>query len=305
MTAPVAVLLCTHNGAAHLPEQLASIGGQRYSNLLLFASDDRSTDGTVALLEEFAADGSIPVSIRRGPGQGHTANFLSLACDVGVEADFYAFADQDDCWDSDKIGRAVSYLEDVPAAEPALYCARTRAVSGSGDFLGLSPLFSRPPSFRNALVQNIGGGNTMVFNAAARALLAQAGGVDVVSHDWWAYLLVSGAGGRVIYDPEPCLSYRQHGGNAIGANLRWRDRLRRYAGALGGRNRAWNDRNLDALERNSHLLTAENRAVLAQFRRCRDGGVWDRLGGVRHCGLYAQTATANIGLYLASLLKKI
>ena len=40
-----------------------------------------------------------------------------------------------------------------------------------------------------------------------------------IAHDWWIYLLVSGAGGTVIYDPEPTVRYRQHGGNLIGGNL--------------------------------------------------------------------------------------
>ena len=37
--------------------------------------------------------------------------------------------------------------------------------------LGFSPHFKRPPSFKNALIQNIGGGNTMVFNKAAKNII--------------------------------------------------------------------------------------------------------------------------------------
>ena len=32
----------------------------------------------------------------------------------------------------------------------------------------IAPLFRKPPIFENALVQSIAGGNTMVFNQAAR-----------------------------------------------------------------------------------------------------------------------------------------
>ena len=47
-----------------------------------------------------------------------------------------------------------------------------------------------------APLQSLAGGNTMVFNQAARDLMLDAGGhLDIVSHDWWAYLLVTGAGG--------------------------------------------------------------------------------------------------------------
>ena len=59
----------------------------------------------------------------------------------------------------------------------------------------------------------------MVFNRAAKNLIVEASlNTPVVSHDWWCYQIVTGAGGHVMYDPEPCLKYRQHGKNQIGAN---------------------------------------------------------------------------------------
>ena len=91
---------------------------------------------------------------------------------------------------------------------------------------GLSPLFTRPPAFQNALVQSLGGGNTMVFNRAAKKILQEAAAIDVVLHDWWVYQLVSAAGGMVHYDPRPMLKYRQHSDNLIGSNLGWRSALR-------------------------------------------------------------------------------
>jgi hypothetical protein len=52
-SASVAILLCTFNGARFLPDQLASFEAQDFTNWRLFASDDGSEDGTMALLEEF------------------------------------------------------------------------------------------------------------------------------------------------------------------------------------------------------------------------------------------------------------
>ena len=37
--------------------------------------------------------------------------------------------------------------------------------------LGMSPLFKKRPSFKNAIVQNIAGGNTMVFNNNLKLIL--------------------------------------------------------------------------------------------------------------------------------------
>jgi hypothetical protein len=52
-----------------------------------------------------------------------------------------------------------------------VYCSRTILVDVNGNQIGCSPLFTKKPSFANALVQSIAGGNTMVFNKKARDLI--------------------------------------------------------------------------------------------------------------------------------------
>ena len=304
--ASVAVLLCSYNGGRYLSPQLDSIATQVAGDIRLYVSDDGSSDNTLELVDNWrAANPALEVQLGPGPGRGHTANFLSLLCDAGIEADYFAFSDQDDIWDSDKLARALSALDTLDNERPALYCARTRSISAGGEPLGLSPLFSRPPGFANALIQNIAGGNTMVMNRPARQLLLQAGVVDVVTHDWWTYLLIAGAGGEVIYDAEPCLSYRQHDDNAIGANVGVLKRLRRYSGFLGGKNRDWNRRHIAALDHCADLLSPENARILASFKELHRGGLAARLRALREGGFYAQSASANLGLRCATLLKKI
>ncbi|QFU76699.1 glycosyltransferase [Halioglobus maricola] len=301
----LAVLLCTYNGGRYLAEQLNSIVVSDSVAGAIFVSDDGSCDNTPDVLAAFAAESMLPVEVRRGPSKGHAANFMSLVTAGDISADYFAYADQDDFWDEDKLDRAIGRLQVVDPALPALYCSRTRTVSAHGVNEGKSPLFARAPSFANAVIQNIAGGNTMVFNRAARELLQRAGEVDVVSHDWWTYMLVSGAGGSVIYDPQPSLSYRQHAGNSIGANTGLRNRSQRYLGFLSGRNREWNARNLIALNSAAEFFTPENRDVLARFEELRSGGLLRRLKALRHGGFYAQTTTGNLGLLAATLLKKI
>ncbi len=306
LTPTIAVLLCTYNGDRYLRSQLESIERNKAPGCHLYVSDDGSRDDSLAILESFAEKSSgLPLSVRSGPGRGHAANFLSLLCADDIRGDYFALSDQDDIWDSDKLSRALAWLGQQPTDCPALYCARTRSISETGASMGLSPLFKRRPSFGNALIQNIAGGNTMVLNAAARELLRRTGPVDVVTHDWWIYQLVSGAGGRVHYDPEPCLSYRQHAANVIGANTGLRARAGRYSGFLGGRNRDWNERNLAALNHCRDLLTAESLATLDQFERMHAGGITSRLSSLLRGGVYAQTASGNLGLFFATMLKKI
>lgn len=303
----VAVLLCTYNGQQYLEELLDSLAHQTHSHWEVWASDDGSTDRTLSILKAYQQrwpGGRL--SVIRGREKGFVANFLSVACNVETEAKYFAFSDQDDIWDADKLERAVHWLQSVPDDIPALYCSRTRLIDSKNQEIGLSPLFSRPPSFANALMQNIGGGNTMVFNRAVRTLLQEAGeDLSVVMHDWWVYLVTSACGGRVYYDQQPSVGYRQHDANLVGSNSSWLARFGRIRMYWQGCFRNWSDRNIDALYRLHHRLTPENRAILESFSQSREAGLVERLIQLRASGLYRQTWWGNVGLFAAVVFKKI
>jgi glycosyltransferase involved in cell wall biosynthesis len=303
----VAVLLCTYHGQPYLAEQLDSFAAQDYPNWQVWASDDGSEDNTLAILETYRKMwGGERLSIHTGPTQGSTENFLSLTCKAGVQADYYAYSDQDDIWENDKLDRAINWLMTVPEDVPALYCSRTRLVDSANQDMGFSPLFNKPPSFANALIQNIAGGNTMVFNDATCKLLREVGtNIDVVTHDWWVYMVVSGCGGKIFYDEYPSLRYRQHDGNQVGMNSSWFARLIRFRMLLQGNFRSWNDRNLLVLQRFRYLLTPENQQVFDRFANARNRSLFPRLIGLEQSGIYRQTLLGNLGLVLAAIFKKI
>ena len=304
--ARVAILLGTKDGAPYLGEQLQSFADQLHRNWVLIVSDDGSRDGTRKLIERFAAEHPGRISIRNGPRQGVTANFLSLATDPTIAADYFAFSDQDDVWHADKLRRALTRLAGTPDGIPALYCGRTELMTVDGRAYGLSPLFRRPPAFRNALVQNLGGGNTMVFNRAAKRLVETAGAQAVVLHDWWLYQLISAAGGDVFYDREPMLKYRQHPNNLIGSNQGGQARLARIRMMLGGRFRDWNATNIAALQRlPAHLITPEHRRTLDLFAAARTAPLAKRLKYLRQSGVYRQTLLGNLGLLAAAVINRI
>lgn len=303
----VAILLCTLHGQHYLAEQLQSVSAQTFMDWEVFASDDGSEDDTHALLlRQQAAWPAGKLTIHSGPAEGFAANFLSLICNASIQADYYAFADQDDVWEPNKLERAVAWLSSVPKDVPALYGTRTLLVDENNQAKGLSPLFPKPPCFANALMQNIAGGNTMVFNKAARTLLREAGeNIDVVTHDWWVYQVVSGCGGRVFYDAYPSLRYRQHNGNAVGLDTDWRARVGRIRLLAKGRFKGWNDRNVAALERIRDKLTPENQRILQQFKTARTQWLLPRLIGFWRAGIHRQSALSNVGLFLAALFNKV
>lgn len=303
----VAILLCTFNGESFLDQQLLSIVEQTHDNWEVWASDDGSTDGTVAILEDWRR--RLPpgrLHIVEGPRQGFVRNFLSLASFAEIEADYFAFCDQDDIWEAGKLERALSWVGSESPGTPVLYCSRTRLIDEKGAEVGLSPLFVRPPSFGNALVQNIGGGNTMMFNMAARKLLLTAGPkANPVAHDWWTYILVSGCGGRVFYDPKPEVRYRQHDKNLIGNSARWATSFRRVRMILSGRLRDWNQRNLDALKAADYPLSSESVALMQRFERLREGPSFVAVVRLFKHGIYRQTLLDNLGLALAAMFRKL
>jgi glycosyltransferase involved in cell wall biosynthesis len=303
----VAILLCTMQGEHFLREQLDSIANQTYPNWTVWVSDDGSTDGTQNIFKEYLGKfGKDKFQIEKGPAQGYIKNFLSLVCNKQIEASYYAYSDQDDIWLPDKLRRALAWIENVPSSVPALYCARTCNVDEKNNVLGLSPLFARQPTFANALVQSIAGGNTMLFNQAACNLLRQAGpAVKVASHDWWTYLVVSGCGGQVYYDPEPTLRYRIHGSNQIGSNNTWEARIARARLLYEGRFSEWTDMNIASLRRLSDHLAPDAARLLNEFSQLRSQNLLARLIRIKRSGIYRQTTFGNLGLMAAVLLKKI
>ncbi len=303
----VAILLCTLRGHDYLRAQLDSIVGQTHPSWVVWVSDDGSDHSTHAILAEYHNRlGGSRFTILRGPAQGFAANFLSLACNASIRADYYAYADQDDIWEPEKLARALQQLVDIPADVAALYCARTRKVDADNRDLGLSPLWTKAPSFANALVQSIASGNTMVFNRAARDLLIAAGPkIQVAAHDWWTYQLVSGSGGRVVYDSKPTVRYRQHLDNLIGTNGTWSARIHRAGMLLQGRFGNWSQMNIAALGAMRSHLTAENQDRLDEFSKARHGGLLGRLTAFRRSGVYRQTWLGNLGLVAAVILKRL
>jgi glycosyltransferase involved in cell wall biosynthesis len=303
----VAVLLGTRNGDRYLGEQLQSLLEQTHGQIDVWASDDASDDATPALLRDWAArwpKGRF--EILAGPGRGFAENFRALLINGAIEGDYFAFCDQDDIWEPAKLETALAKLGRPDEPTPKLFCSRTLSIAEDGRPIGQSPLPRREPSFRNALVQSLAGGNTMVLNRSARALIARsAARTSFVSHDWWSYQMVTGAGGVVHYDAVPHVRYRQHGGNQIGANDTWAARMVRLRRLFAGQFYDWTNINLAGLDANRDLLSADALGVIEAFRSARGGSVGARFAHLKRSGVYRQSIYGNLGLCLAIAIGRI
>lgn len=264
----VAILLATYNGAEFIGEQLKSIQNQTHQDWSLWVSDDGSTDGTLAALNTFQSDNpDKKIHLLCGPTSGASANFLTLLANPDLPDGPVAFCDQDDVWMPEKLQRALLSLNDV--GNPAAYSCTDIPIGHRN--IQVAPSKHRKfCSFRNALVQNITRGNSIVLNTKGMQFVrsttdAALAGRGVPFHDWWVYLVITGAGGQIILDPKPGLYYRQHARNVLGANVGIDGKLSRAKLITSGRFSSWLSDNTAALASISNRLTAEARADLTAF----------------------------------------
>jgi glycosyltransferase involved in cell wall biosynthesis len=294
MSAPpssVAILLSVHNGERFLLQQLDSLVAQTCRSWTLFWRDDGSSDDSTPILHRFStAQGSGRTCFAGSGWLGVARSYLSLLATASTSsAAFFAFADQDDVWCADKLARGLAAFEGVPADTPAIYCARQVLVDAELHKLGESPVLRRAGGFPAALTQNIATGCTVIVNRAAAALVLSTTPPEGTLHDWWCYLVVAAAGGRVLTDARTVVLYRQHAGNVIGAPA---GILRRaLAALLRGRTPFMRlfRRHVAALQAHQELLSDTARAELAIVAAALAGGMADRFRALGLRGFRRQT----------------
>jgi glycosyltransferase involved in cell wall biosynthesis len=221
----VSVALATFQGERFLAEQLASIAAQTLPPSELVVCDDGSTDGSLGVLERFAASAPFPVRIHVNEARlgvaGNFARAISLC-----RGTIIALSDQDDVWAPSKLERLAAALDRHPGAGAAFSDAAL--VDGSLRPLGRT-LFEatrfaprRRARFESGhaldvvLARPVVCGATLAFRASFRDLVVPIPSTGL--HDLWLSTLLS-AVTEVVVVPEPLVHYRQHGANQVGAPL--------------------------------------------------------------------------------------
>jgi hypothetical protein len=293
----VEVLLGTYNGERFVREQIDSILKQDHADFRIIARDDGSQDGTVRVLEEYAA--RWPQQFRLLPDNeatGHPKrNFLRLM--KASTAEYVCFSDQDDFWLPQKISltmQAMDRLEKMHEhGTPLLVFTDLRVVDES--LQPLHPSYWKRTGLRvenvhrlqRLLGQNVVTGCTAMINRSMCELALQMP-EEAEMHDSWICLL-SAVFGAAEAISQPTVLYRQHGNNAIGSpepdtslsGLALRVQVRRRA--LLKR-----ERQAEALLRlHGRQMTAERRGVIeAYLRGGRSDSAWTRVGIALRYGFF-------------------
>ena len=303
----VAVLLASYKGEKYLAAQIESILAQEGVDVFLLVSDDVSAQGCINYLATKGFRENI--SVIDGPHKGVNANFAHLINSVKSTADdFFAFSDQDDVWERDKLRAAQNKLLKLKDKNaPLIYMGRTMVCDEVLNPLFLAKGITSAMSFQNALLESIAGGNTMVFNQSTLELLKKVH--FPVHHDWLSYMVVTACGGEVLFDDQPYVLYRQHGANVIGANKGLAQKFYRFKKLLSNEFRGWAENNIKALQPLVNDMTSDNRKIYDGFIRLHEMRGWhrcfSRLSLFQELGLYRQRKLEHLGFMLAAFLGKI
>lgn len=212
----VVVLLSTYNGEKYLKEQIDSVLAQEGVNVHLVIRDDGSKDATTEILKRYVTEYSnIELLIEDNCGAEGSFNKLCLYARENIQGNYYAFCDQDDVWESQKLFLAVEALKSCPQQLPNLYFSNLKMVDANLKYM--RDMFAEGEvdvSKRMALLQIFTYGCTCVFNR--QALTDYCLSVfDNFYHDCWMFIICAFLG-NVYYDKNGYILYRQHSDNLSG-----------------------------------------------------------------------------------------
>ncbi len=304
----VAVILGFYNGNNYIEAQIESILNQNFKNIDILIFDDNSKKKLESKKLKINNKKCKIKITKRKTNLGYAKNFLLGLKEAGKEYDFYAFSDQDDIWEKDKISRGIKALNSNNLNFPKLYCSRTSYYNSEcTKEIGASNIHPKKPSFANALLQNIVGGNTIIMNNLARKLVIKTVKAEkFISHDWWCYQIISGAGGEVIFDKNKTVRYRQHKYNLIGKNNGFEDIKSRILEFLLGKVKKWSDVNLKNLSNFRYLLTKENNEILDNFLRARRSkNIFEKINFYFKSGVFRQSKKESMVFAIGLILNMI
>ena len=221
------VLMSTYNGEKYLKEQIDSIMNQRGDfEVRLYVRDDGSIDATHKILEEYSKQNKL--TWYKGENIKPARSFWKLLS-LCEKADYYAFCDQDDVWNEDKLKEAIKKCNENEDKEvPFLYCSDVEVVDSKLNTIECKVATRKAPTFAHSLIYSLAPGCTFVMNHKARekALEYDIESNYVLIHDWLVHKIIA-MFGKVYFDDTKTMQYRQHGNNVIGAQSNFKAKINR------------------------------------------------------------------------------
>ncbi len=258
----VIVVISTYNGEKNITRQLESILQQTGVNVSVYIRDDSSTDKTVEVVKAFIfKNGYHNVKIEVGKNMGYAKSFWTALKNCG-DADYYAFSDQDDVWEKDKLLKCIAPMEkDKEVGSKLSYCKMNRC---SPDLQRLSEQVNvLPPkrlSKKLVLTQTYNYGAATVINKEARNLVCRCWPeIDNLPHDLWVGLICYWFG-KIYYVDEELYYWIRYQTSVTGAGTKWSGMRYRVKESLQGK--SYPNVSQYLLSEYEDLLTKKDRVFL-------------------------------------------
>ncbi|MEZ9607757.1 glycosyltransferase family 2 protein [Vibrio cyclitrophicus] len=217
----VDILLATYNGEKYIAELLQSISRQTYTDWMLIVRDDNSSDSTEEIVNSFKNNHPgkvilIKDSLSCGSAEKNFSELLSYS-----RNDYFAFCDQDDVWNDNKLELMVGAIEKLDNTKPALVFSDLEVVDENlitiDSSMGRSQKLDFPGSYTFPLlrVHNSVTGCATLANSLARETFGKPDLSNIRMHDWWLAAKVA-LTGKVKYIRQTTIKYRQHDSNVVG-----------------------------------------------------------------------------------------
>lgn len=207
----VSVVMATYNGEKFLRMQLDSVIQQSYSPIEIIAVDDCSTDNTVNILNEYAAQHNNFTVVINEHNLGYQKNFEKGF--LLAKGDFIAPCDQDDIWLPNKIEKLLACI-----GSHAIAFCNSAFIDSDGNPLGQSIFDTKNlTDFNSPIMYTVGAsapGHAMLITK--QVALDAMPFPTLVSHDNWLGFVATFYNSLKFLN-EPLVLYRRHDTNVFGA----------------------------------------------------------------------------------------
>lgn len=218
------ILLATYNSQNYLEELLNSLFSQTYESWQLLVRDDKSTDNTLDILNDYKQKYHDKITIIESDKNiGVVQSFETLL--RASTAPYIMFCDHDDVWLTTKIEKTLKKMiesETIHEKTPILVHSDLMIVDENlqtkhESFRKFSRLNNKKLlDFNYLAIASAVTGCTIMINKIAKNYCLPFH-PNCQMHDWWLALAIS-KHGKIEYIDEPLLLYRQHARNQLGAN---------------------------------------------------------------------------------------
>lgn len=261
----VMVIMSTYNGACYIERQLDSIINQKDVKVSVFIRDDNSQDNTIEVIKEYITRKKIDnIKFISGKNVGYARSFWE-ALRLCEEADYYAFSDQDDIWNIDKLLICINEIDNDINIPQLSYC-RMRRCDENLNVLSeqVNILKDKDLTKKMVLTQTYNYGAATVINHSARELILRCCPTSpLMPHDTWAGILCFWFG-EVKFVDEFLYDWIRYDSSVTGAGTKWSGKIYRIKAFFHGK--SYPNVSTDLLEFYSDLLEEKDVEFLTMLR---------------------------------------